>query len=264
MTKLMWDQIGERIYESGVDRGVLYLADGSGVPWNGLINVTETKTGGEGSPIYFDGVKVADHAIPGDFAATLKAYTYPDDFLEYEGVVESENGLFIANQQPRRFGLSYRTKIGNDEEGSGLGYKIHILYNLTAIPSQKSYQTDRDNSAMEFEWSISAIPGETPGFRPTAHLILDTRHMNPLLLADIESTLYGTDFVNARLPPISTLVNFISNWVIIRITDNGDGTWTADGPDNLITMLDATTFQIIQANATYLDADTYMISDLSH
>lgn len=265
MTALVWDQIGSRFYESGVDRGVLYLPSGNGIPWSGLITVNEQVSGNEETPVYFDGVKYASVMALGDFSANLRAYTYPDEFLEFEGTLEVGNGLFVTNQQTTRFGLSYRTKIGNDVEGDDLGYKIHVLYNLTAVPTQRNHQTFlADRNVMEFEWNITAIPGEIPGFQPTSHLIFDTRLMSPLLLEDIEHTLYGDELNDANLPDISTLTTFISGWVIIRITDNFDGTWTATGPDNLITMLDATTFQIIQANAEYLDADTYVISDLTH
>jgi len=262
----MWDEVGTRFYETGVDRGVLYLTDGLGVPWNGLTSVTEKTSGSTESPLYFDGVKYGEHLAVGDFGATLKAYTYPDEFLEFEGVLDGGNGLFVTNQFPSRFGLSYRTKIGNDVDGLDAGYKIHILYNLLAIPSQKGYNSLSDNAGnlSEFEWTLSSIPGEIEGFRPTSHIILDTRIMSPVLVADIETTLYGNEINAPYLPPISTLVSQISSWVIIRIIDNGDGTWTAEGPDDLISMLDATTFQIIQANAVYLDADTYAISDSTH
>lgn len=265
MTAIVWDQVGDRFYEAGIDRGVLYLPSGIGIPWNGLLAVTDQVSGNEGTPIYYDGIKYANVAALGDFSATLRAYTYPDEFLQFEGTLEVGNGLFVTNQPTSRFGLSYRTKIGNDVDGDDLGYKIHVLYNLSATPSQKNYQTfTNDRSVIEFEWNITAIPGEISGFQPTAHLIFDTRKMSPLLLADIENTLYGDELNEANLPEISTLTSFIGGWVIIRIIDNFDGTWTAEGPDNLITMLDATTFQIIQANAEYLDADTYVISDLTH
>lgn len=264
-TTLVWDQIGQRYYEAGVDRGVLYMPDGSGVSWNGLVSVTEKISGNEGSPIYFDGVKFANVMALGDFAATLKAYTYPDEFLQFEGVLEVDNGLFVTNQPVDRFGLSYRTRIGNDEVGDDLGYKIHVLYNLTAVAAEKNYVTFMETSnAIEFEWNITAIPGEVPGFSPTAHLIFDSRLTGPLVLNDIENALYGDGVTAPYLPPISVLVGFIGDWVIIRIIDNLDGTWTAIGPDDLITMLDATTFQIVQANAVYLDTDTYMVSDSTY
>ena len=264
MTTITWDQPGERFYESGVDRGVLYLPSGLGVPWNGLVSVNEKPLTNDTQPVYFDGIKFEDLVVPGDYAGTISAYTYPDEFLEFEGVLSIGNGLFAANQQPGKFGLSYRTMIGNDE-GDNSHYKIHLLYNLTAIPSQKSFQSfSNDPNVTMFEWSITGIPGEVSGFRPTAHIVFDTRFMGPLLLEDIENTLYGDDLNAANLPTISTLTSFISAWVIIRIIDNGDGTWTATGPNNLITILNATTFQIIQANAEYLDANTYVISDLTY
>jgi hypothetical protein len=265
MTKIAWDQIGQRYYEAGVDRGVLYMPDGMGLGWNGIISVVEKVVGHDPSPIYFDGVKYADAQALGEFAATLKAYTYPDEFIPFEGITEVSNGLFVTHQPAERFGLTYRTKIGSDEDGLDLGYKIHVLYNLTAVPSQKNYQTlMSDSTAIEFEWSITSIPQAIPGFQPTSHLIFDTRHMGELILEAIEDTLYGNDVNDPSLPPIETLVGLIDGWVIIRIIDNLDGTWTAEGPDNYITMLDATTFQISPANAKYLDADTYIISDLTY
>jgi hypothetical protein len=265
MPTLVWDQVGERFFEAGVDRAVLYMPDGSVHPWNGLISVTEKTDGIESAAMFFDGVKYADVLALGNFAASIRAYTYPDEFLEFEGVSEVGNGLFVTNQQPARFGLSYRTKIGSDTETGDEHYKIHVLYNLTATPSDKNYQTlTAEASAIEFEWSVTSIPEKLPGFRPTAHIIIDTRHMSPVLLADLESTLYGDEFRSPKLPPISTLTSFIGEWVIIRITDNYDGTWTATGPDDLVFMLDATTFQINQAAAVYLDLNTYQIGNLTY
>lgn len=265
MTQIVWDQAGERIYEAGVDRCVLYTPNHGALPWNGIISVNENVDGNGSTPVYFDGLKIAEARSPGDYSGTIRAYTFPDEFLDLEGVVDAGNGLRLGNQQPQRFGLSYRTKIGNDIEGNDFAYKIHILYNLLAVPSTKTFLTEsNDPAAIQFEWNISAIPERVAGYRPTAHIIFDTREMDPLFLRDIENTLHGTVGTDAQLPPISTLVSFASSWVIIRITDNFDGTWTATGPDNLITMLDGETFQIIQANAIYLDADTYMISDSTH
>lgn len=262
MATLVWDDVGTRFYENGVDRGVLYLPDAIGVPWNGLISVNEKTVGNELSSFHFDGVKYIDIASGGDFSATLRAYTYPDEFLECEGVVELNNGLFATNQRPKRFGLSYRTRVSNDLKEDT--YKIHVLYNLTAIPNQKNYQTIGEvEDAMEFEWTINAVPGAIHGAEPTAHLIFDTRLMSPTMLKDLEDLLYGTGVIDSRLPDITTLASFIDSWVILRITDNLDGTWTAEGPDEYFTMLDATTFQIDRANAEYLDADTYYISSIT-
>jgi len=261
MPTLVWDEVGTRFYEDGVDRGVLYPPNAPGVAWSGLVAVTEKVVGGEPTPIYFDGVKYADTGVIGDFSGTIKAYTYPDEFLEFEGVLEVGNGLYVANQQYRTFGLTYRTRVGSDE-ADDIGYKIHVLYNLSAIPSQKTFESlSNSASPIPFEWNVTAIPAEISGFRPTAHLIFDSRKMSPDLLADLEDALYGDGLSEPRLPAPSTLAAFIGSWVIIRITDNLDGSWTAEGPDALISLLDPNTFQILQANVTTTGADTYILSD---
>jgi hypothetical protein len=262
MTAIVWDQIGQRYYEAGVDRGVLYMPDGSGVGWNGLISVDEAFGGMEGAPIYFDGTKYASVSALGEYASTLKAYTYPDEFIQFEGIQEVGNGLYVTNQPSERFGLTYRTLMGNDVEGLDLGYKIHVLYNLTAVPSAKNYASlTTDSTVIEFQWALTSVPEETPGFRATAHLIFDSIEMPPDLLQNIEDILYGNEVNDPNLPPLSDFVGFIDNWVLIRIIDNLDGTWTAEGPDNLITMLDPTLFQIAQANVKYVDSVTYLITD---
>jgi len=264
-TTLSWDDLGARYFESGVDRGVLYLDNNVGVPWSGLISVIETFTANGRTPLYFDGVKYAETAIVSEFAGTIRAYTYPDEFLEYEGVIEVGEGLHVANQLMKRFSLSYRTRIGNDEDGYDHGYKIHILYNLTAVPSAKSFQSIKTNiTPVEFEWSVSGIPSQVPGYRPTCHLIIDSRQISPTLLADVENNLYGDGSSIPKLPSAANLVGFIGTWVIIRILDNLDGTWTAISTDdaNIVQdLVDPTVYQIFGANISQINADTYTISD---
>lgn len=261
MTELAWDQIGKRFYENGLDRGVLYLQDRTGVAWNGLISIQE-KTTNTATPLFYDGVKFNDDVKPGVFSGTLKAFTYPDEFLQFEGVSEDEAGVLLTDQPQPRFHLSYRTKVGNDLQGNDLGYKIHLLYNLLAVPKERSRDTlSLDGEAIEFEWDISAVPEHVQGYRPTAHLVLDSRKIDPLLLADIEAILYGDDETPAQIPPMSSLMAFIRKWDRLIIIDNGDGTWTATTSiPGYISMIDETTFQIDNANATYLDEDTYEIS----
>lgn len=261
MVAIAWDQIGDRVYEGGVDKGVLYVPGGVGVPWNGLLSVIEnTSTSVE--PIYFDGIKQNDIVTAGDFSATLRAYTYPDEFLQFEGTVEDQSGMFVTGQQARTFHLCYRTKIGNDVDGMDTHYKIHLLWNLIAVPSSKTYETmSLDSEPSEFEWSITSTPEEVERYSPTAHIILDSRTMDPWLLLDIESILYGDELRTPTIPSLKGLTNYIRKWERIIIIDNGDGTWTATTQfPELIEMLDATTFQINDANATYLDADTYEIT----
>jgi len=212
MTTLVWDAVGDRVYETGVDRGVLYLSDGRGVPWNGLTAV-EDRTTSTVTPLYWDGVKYNDLFVVGDFVGLLKAYTYPDEFMEFEGVQEVDNGLFVAGQTPKIFGLSYRTKIGNDLT-SELGYKIHILSNLTAVPSTKAFKTISDTmAAVEFEWTLTAVPSHVPGYKPTSHLIFDTSKSSPEMIADLEAILYGSDTTDPELPSFENLVYLASSLI---------------------------------------------------
>lgn len=207
MTALVWDQPGQKVYESGVSEGVLYLSDRSGVPWNGLTSVEERFTGGAATPLYFEGQKYNEILSVSDFSASLKAYTYPDEFLRYEGLQEPETGFYVTAQTPERFGLSYKTKIGNDLNASA-GYKLHILCNLSAVPSNKAFKTNStDISLIEFEWVLSAVPARIPGFRATAHLIVDSTRISSELLQDIEDILHGTDSTEAYLPDFVELVN---------------------------------------------------------
>lgn len=210
MSVLTWDGVGQRFFETGLDRGVLYLSDGSGVAWHGLTAVDEKTIGAQTSPVYWDGVKIDDLVSTGDFSASLKALTYPDEFMEYEGIVESANGLFVTGQAPGLFGLSWRTKIGNDLNGS-LGYKIHVATNLTAVPTQKSHKTQTNSPDMdEFEWTITSIPSRVPGYEPTAHLIFDVTKSTPEFVTLLEGMLYGSVSNNAYLPSLGDLVTLAS------------------------------------------------------
>lgn len=262
MATLLWDQLGEKVYETGVDRGVLYLTDRTGVVWNGLTSVEEKTEGVEQTPYYIDGVRYFIERSPGDFAATLNAFTYPDAFLEFEGYQSPDRGFFLDNQVvTATFGLSYRTRIGNDVSGVALGYKIHILYNLTAIPSNKSYDT-QDNSInpVEFSWDITGVPEKVDGYRPTAHAVFDSRRLSPVVLSAIEDILYGNATTNARLPSLSELIDLVVG-LTLQVIDHGDGSWTAIGPDEDVLYLDSTSFQITRASANMIDETSYTLTD---
>lgn len=264
MPELVWDKVGDRTFESGLDRGVLYLPGCVAVPWNGLTEVVENFDK-ETSPVYFDGMKISDLVVLGDFSATMKAVTYPDEFIEVEGLGRMREGLFLGDQPPKTFGLCYRTQVGNDFEGPVAGYKIHIIYNVTAIPSQKTMATiSGDPNLTEFEWTLTAIPEEVPGFRPSAHVVVDTRTLDPYLIAQIEQMLYGNTYADACLLPMSDLVDLIDGWFRVKIIDNLDGTWTAITIyDGIIVYLDPvdTIFQILGVNAVYLNDYTYIVKD---
>lgn len=261
MTALVWDQIGERFYESGVSKGVFYDDQGNGIAWNGMTSLEESVSTTV-DPVYFDGLKFDDVVTNGDFSATLRAFTYPDEFLAYEGILQSRTGFYVADQPRSKFGLSYRTEIADDIVGFNRGYKLHVLYNLTAVPSNVSYQSlSADTEPLEFEWNVTAIPEEIENFRPTAHVIFDSRKVNPTLLQDVENILYGDEDHDPHLPPLKALSSFVKKWDRFIVTDYGNGTWSAESlHEGEIIMLDDITFQITYETAVYLDANTYTIS----
>jgi|SRR5580765_5019668 len=261
MTALVWDQVGEHVYETGISHGVLYGHDGYGIPWNGLISIDENGTN-SAEPVHFDGWKFNDIVTIGEYSATIRAFTYPDEFQNYEGTLEDQTGFYVTNQAQSRFGLSYQTLIGDDVSGP-IGYKIHLLYNLTALVAQRTHQTlSLETEPLQFEWTLAAIPEEIEFFRPTAHVIFNSLELDPHMLTDLEEILYGSEDSDARLPSLKGLAAFVRKWNRFIITDNGDGTWTADEQTDgeYISMLDGTTFQIDSDTAVYLDAVSYEIS----
>lgn len=259
---IKWDVIGDRVYQTGLDRGVLYLTDAPAVAWNGLTSVTE-QSGRSAQEVYFDGRKVGDVLSISDFAGTIKALTYPDELTKLEGLGSTTTGIYFGDQPASTFDLSYRTKVGNDIDES-LGYKIHILYNVTATPSNKSYNTNSDSpEAMEFEWDISAIPEEAAGIRPTAHVIIDSRKIDPTLLSDIETVLYGIGDQAAAMIPMVDLVSYLFFGFKFKLIDNLDGTWTVHAPnaaDITLDPVDSGKFTLNGINGSMLSTDTYSIS----
>lgn len=256
MAQIEWDASGQRLFEYGLDRGVLYPPDEVGVPWNGLLSV-ETGSGSfDSTPIFFNGIKTFDFVTPGEFEGKIKAITYPHEFYQFEGVAEQAPGVFIAHQQAKTFGLSYRTLIGNDAVGNGYGYKIHVLYNLTAEPESVSYETISDSvEPANFQWKIAGVPEWLSGRRPTVHFTFDSTKIDEVALGIIQDTLYGTPSTPPHLPSVVELLSSFT----ITITDNGDGTWTAEGPDHLLTVA-GPNFTIEDANAVFLDANTYRVA----
>lgn len=264
MTALVWDDVGERVYQTGIDRGILFLNDGTAVAWNGLTSVEEDSTS-EVKSYYLEGVKFLQNLIPGDFEGKITAFTYPEEFDEVNGLSSISPGLDIYDQPASSFNLVYRTKIGNDLSPD-FGYKLHILYNVIANPDNVSYDTLDDSgvSPVEFGWSLSGTPTKLVGFRPTVHISIDSTQTPPDVFRVLEDILYGTETADPRLPSMSEIAGYFGYLQELIIVDHGDGTWTAiDAADNYITMLDPTTFQIDNADATYLDPDTYTISSTS-
>ena len=206
MSKLIWDQTGERFYETGVNQGVLYPqgANGTypkGVAWNGLTAVTESPSGAEATPLYADNIKYLNLISAEEFGATIEAYTYPDEFAQCDGSAEIAKGVMIGQQSRKTFGLSYKTTLGNDVEGNDHGYKLHIIYGALAAPSEKGYATINDSpEAITFSWEVTTTPVSVTGFKPTASIVIDSTKVNAPKLAALEDILYGTDEKEARLP----------------------------------------------------------------
>jgi len=200
MTVLEWGKVGDHRYETGIDRGVLFPLDGPAVPWSGLTSVTET-IGREVKSYYLDGIKYIDHDVPGTYSAKLAAFTYPDELETILGLTEYVPGIFLHDQRSKLFHLSYRTLIGNDVDGTEYGYKVHIAYNLLAVPNDKTLNSMSDQVSVEpFEWDISGTPNIMFGLRPTAHISLDSRKVDADILKVVEGLLYGTPYVDVDNP----------------------------------------------------------------
>lgn len=205
MSKLVWDQVGERLYETGTKKGVLYPFESNayakGVAWNGLTAVTESPSGAEATAIYADDIKYLNLRSAEEFGATIEAYTYPDEFAECDGSAYIAPGIKIGQQKRKMFGFSYTTTLGNDTEGDDHGYKIHLVYGATASPSEKSYQTINDSpEAITFSWEVATTPVEVKGFKPTATLEIDSTKVDADKLTALEDILYGTENAEPRLP----------------------------------------------------------------
>jgi hypothetical protein len=206
--KLEWDKTGERLYETGVDRGVVYprSSDGTypkGVAWNGLISVSESPSGAEPTPLYADNIKYLNLLSVEEFAASVEAYMYPDEFAECDGSGTLVDGVYIGQQPRKEFGMCYRTILGNDTDKNNHGYKLHIIYGALAAPSEKAYSSVNDSpEAMTFSWELSTTPVTVKDHQPTASLVIDSTKVDATKLAALEAILYGSDGegADARLP----------------------------------------------------------------
>lgn len=260
MARLSWSNGGSRFYEAGIDRGVLYVDGYPGVPWNGLTSVDESPSGGDPKSYYIDGIKYLAVPSAEEFEGTITAFTYPDEFAKCDGTTEPRSGLFLTHQRRKSFGISYRTMIGNDTSDA-FGYKLHIIYNALAAPSGRSNQTLKDStSPNDFSWKITCKPPPMAGYRPTSHVVVDSRTTDPSVLATIEGILYGTDTDQARIPTLDELIAAYDTISTLTVIDNGDGTWTATAPFDVIRMMDDETFEITAATAVFIDEDTYNLS----
>jgi hypothetical protein len=241
--KVQWD-MGPRPYAQGVKMGVLYPDDSPGVAWNGLISVNE-----EGSPAqearYFDGVRYDSKNPSLPFAGTLAAYTYPDELEPYIGTKD-----FFTAQPNRLFGFSYRTNT-----------EIHLVYGTLLAPSPRPYTSiSQQSDPVSFQWAFTTLPRKIPGGKPSSHIVILVEDVPPDVMVQLEAALYGDDENDPWLPDVDEIQGMYDFIATLLITDNGDGTWTAEGPDELVTLLPGGKFQITADTLTYVDLHTYFVS----
>ena len=238
MTKLVWDGTGSRHYEAGVDRGVYYPQGRSGLPWNGLTSVDESPSETDIQPRYIDGLKIRNIQRKGSFSGTIESFSCPETFFDN-----------LYSRRPSPFGFSYRVSTKDS-------YKIHLVYNVFVLPEEATYNQDE---AEPFSWSFVTRPVAVPEAVATSHLVVDASMVYPNALSDLENALYGSDLIRSRLPSPSEVFDIFEVNAALRVIDNEDGTFTVEGPDDAIQMLDSTTFQISWPNAVFVDSESYTI-----
>lgn len=233
MAKLVWDQTGERLYETGTRNAVLYpMENGAytkGVAWNGITAFTESPSGAEANDIYADDIKYLSIRSAEEYGATIEAYTYPDEFAICDGSAEVAQGVFVGQQVRKPFGLSVRTVVGNDQEYENYGYKLHLVYNATASPSEKSYQTINDSpEAITFSWELSTTPIPVgDNYKNAACITIDSTKADKTKLAALEAILYGSENEDARLPLPAEVITLMGN---TTSGDNGGESGNTEQP----------------------------------
>lgn len=257
MTSLVWDNPGKRSYEIGVDRGVFYPGGGVGVPWNGLIAVEEAPSGAEVVENYFDGRKFRARRGGESFAARIEAFTYPPEFEEYDGHIN-----FRGQQSRKPFNLSYRVRTGNDITDDA-SYKIHLVYNATVSPASRNYESvARGSDVVRLEWDLTTKPEILPTGERSAHLIVDQSIAYPWAIEALEDMLYGTESAPPHFPDMLEVIELFEEASILRITDHGDGTFTAEGPDSVVTDLGGGRWKIEWPSVVQIDTHRYRVSSL--
>lgn len=249
MTKLGWDS---RNYGAGVDRCAFYPKGAAGYAWSGVISVKESTPDVTQSLLYYDGVGSANQMALGSFSALLSAVTYPAEFQFYDGYLDNRSG-----QIRREFDFAYRVMMDNGH------YAIHLVYNATATPSMRNHTSINSVIDMELlEWDLTTRPEVIPYARASSHFVIDTRFVNPGLISDLEAVLYGGPATVPIMPTVPNLLAIFEARAILKITNFGDGTWQAEGPDSVVRMIDSTTFEIDWPSVVYLTSDLYEVSSL--
>lgn len=271
MARLTWDKQGQRLYHTGIDRGVLYLDEGVVAPWSGLVSVTESPSGGQPTETYLDGQKILNVGGGEDYAATIESLSLPLAAAGCAGWGILQVGLYASHQNKSSFSLSYRTLIGNDLDGTNFGYQLHIVFGAIAKNADFAHETNSDKpSAKTYSWEITAVPVSFGLVRPTAHVIFDTRYVDSTTMGTVEAILYGDDSNDPRLLSpaeiallTSTAQPSSSASGSLLVVDNGDGSWSVTSlTPGVVEMLDGNTFQIDDSGAMFVDGSTYTITSL--
>lgn len=265
MTAISWAAPGEKHFELGLDRGVLYVPGLAAVPWNGLVRVIETPTGGEKTSYYQEGRKYLERSASEEFGGSIEAFTYPEAFELCDGSLTNEYGIQVTQQERRPFNFSYRTLIGNDLVGADFGHKIHLIYNALVAPTSKTNAAQSGSpSAMTMSWDFTTTPIDVGvGFLPSAHIILDSRKINPEVLRLLETYLYGSEALEPRMLTVAELNDYILQGFTLEVVDNGDGTWTATGSEGEITYLTSSMFRLSGPTVTMVDSRTFQLRSIS-
>lgn len=236
------------------------MGDQAGVPWVGLSSVDETPSGGEAKAYYIDGVKYLNVSSAEEFEATINAFTYPPEFAQCDGTAQVRTGLFLTHQRKKQFGFSYRTGVGNETKGE-YGYKIHLVYNALAAPTQKTFSTNSNSTEpTTFGWSITTRPPAMAGYKRTAHIIIDSRDTDVVVMNAVEAVLYGDELNSPRLPSLTELSDLYDELFDLVVVDNGDGTYTATGPSSVIQVINDEVWQITSPAAVNIDDTTFTLT----
>lgn len=243
--RISWDD-SDPNYSQGVSQGVFYPQNSPGLAWNGLISVLEKGDAAQDS-LYIDGLKYRNRVLPGNFSGTISAFTYPDEFEPYNG--QSGN---VMGQARAPFGFSYQT---NNE--------LHLVYNAMVSPSNDQYvSVSADTTPVAFQWGFTTLPTDISASRPSSHVIILLDNADANALSDLQGIIYGDDSDDPALPDPSVIYGIFESYTTLTITDNGDGSWTASGPDSVVSMLDANTFQINWPSAIFIDSTSYTVRSL--
>lgn len=256
MTRLSWGDVGARLFEAGVDRGVFYPAIGPGVPWNGLLSVKESNDENSQSVIYVDGRRYVTQVSLGTFSAELSAITYPLEFEAYDGYDEG-----LSNQLRNSFDLCYRSIVGNDIEDISFGYKLHLVYNALAEPTDATYSSlNKVSEATPFVWALSTTPVVTLGYRPTSHLVIDSTRAYPSSITALEDILYGTTGDQPRMPTMEEVLTLFEEHALFRVIDHGNGFATIIGTDEAVEDIGGDLYHLTWPTVVQIDDDVYNLS----